>query len=502
MKSTFTLIALIAASLVARAAPITWGPAANTTGKNQLIEGQVVLAVSGGTGASITGAGTSASSNFTFTGVNYQDLSFTPAPGNRIATDVSNGTPGTGDANFDTILKSFTDASANIASGTQTITGLTSGAGYRIQVFFNDQRATYNTRVMTFGDGASPAHNVNVSAGGSGWGQHAIGSFTAAGSTQSLTHSANGFANVHFNAILVVRDVTPAAPTAPARLSAAPGNGVVYLDWDDNTQFGFSHFIVRRSTSPGGPYAAIPGATPAASLFTDTDLANGTTYYYVVAAANTLGQISQNSAEAAATPQAGSAPPNFLFIITDDQNTYALGAYRRSEPAEPGADGQPYEIDTPNMDRLAAEGMLFHNARHHGLLDRGGLHRLAHLHHDRPQHLGRENRTTTAPASPPTPFPASSTAASAAACPACPTPPTAPARAATATRPPTEFQFVRDSTKRGNTDGNGSEWHADWAIDPTSRTGGPPTARTANRSSSNSASPTRTTSGWPAPTRI
>ena len=464
IRPPLPLLAILAVSMTAQAAPISWGPATNTTGKSQLIEGQVLLAISGGTGATITAAGASGASTIAFTGVNYQDLTFAPAPGNRVSTDISNGTPGTGDANFDTVLKSITDTSASITSGTQTISGLTSGATYRIQVFFNDQRTSYNTRVMTYGDGASPAHTVDVAAAGSGWGQHAVGTFTASGSTQALTHVANGFANVHFNAILVVKDAVVPAPAVPAGLSAAPGNGVVYLDWDDNTQFGFSNFIVRRSSSPAGPYADIPGATPSTSNFTDTGLTNGTTYHYVVAAVNTLGQISQNSSSASATPAAGTAPPNFLFILTDDQNTYSLGAYRRTEPAEPGADGQPYEIDTPNMDRLAAEGMLFHSARIMGswtaavcTASRTCIMTGRSTWGAKTDYDGAGSAANTFPGIfnrgvrnglPAMPYATYRTCKSGNSYP-------------TANN---EFTVVNDAVKRGNTDGNGSEWHADRAL--------------------------------------
>jgi len=44
------------------------------------------------------------------------------------------------------------------------------------------------------------------------------------------------------------------------------------------------------------------------------------------------------------------ARPNILFIMTDQHNARALGCY--------GMD----EISTPNMDRLANEGILFENA--------------------------------------------------------------------------------------------------------------------------------------------
>jgi arylsulfatase A-like enzyme len=48
-------------------------------------------------------------------------------------------------------------------------------------------------------------------------------------------------------------------------------------------------------------------------------------------------------------PAAEKQPPNILFIFADDHTTQALSAY-----------GHPLRlVETPNMDRLAKEGMLF-----------------------------------------------------------------------------------------------------------------------------------------------
>lgn len=47
--------------------------------------------------------------------------------------------------------------------------------------------------------------------------------------------------------------------------------------------------------------------------------------------------------------------PNFLFIVVDDQSPFALKAYN------PDA-----VLDTPNIDRLAKEGMVFNAAHHMG----------------------------------------------------------------------------------------------------------------------------------------
>ena len=47
-------------------------------------------------------------------------------------------------------------------------------------------------------------------------------------------------------------------------------------------------------------------------------------------------------------------PPNFLFIFADDQAPHTLGCYGNTT------------CQTPNIDRLAREGLLLHDARHMG----------------------------------------------------------------------------------------------------------------------------------------
>ena len=48
--------------------------------------------------------------------------------------------------------------------------------------------------------------------------------------------------------------------------------------------------------------------------------------------------------------ESGAATPNVVFIITDDMSWAHMGAYGNDE------------IDTPNLDRLAGEGVIFENA--------------------------------------------------------------------------------------------------------------------------------------------
>lgn len=86
-------------------------------------------------------------------------------------------------------------------------------------------------------------------------------------------------------------------PTVPAGLSAAAGNAQVVLNWTASS--GATAYDVKRSITTGGPYTQI--STPTVPNFTDTGLTNGTKYFYVVSASNSVGQ-SANSAEVNATP--------------------------------------------------------------------------------------------------------------------------------------------------------------------------------------------------------
>lgn len=440
-------------------AEITWSPPVNTTDKSQLISGNIILAISGGTATTITGGGANGSQNFAFPGASYQDLNFAPAPGLRISNDVSNNAASTGDADFDTLLKSFTDTESGITTGTQTISGLTNGTSYRVQVFYNDQRAGLSGRTMTYGDGSASPNTQNVNAGGSGWGQHAVGTFIADGPTQQLTHATNGFGNVHFNAILVTAPGAPAPPEVPTGLIAAPGNERLFLDWDDNTQFGFSTFRISRSTSPGGPYSQV--AETNESFFSDTGLSNGTSYYYVISAINVEGDESETSDEVSGVPEEIVEPPNFVFIIADDMDTYTINAYRQSEPAETSSSGQPYPIDTPNLDRLAAEGMLFHQARLMGA-DSGAVctpSRTCIM-------TGKNTWERTNGVSAATTFPGVFNRGARTG--QTPLPHATYRTCKTGNSYPianNEFTIVNDATKRGNTNNNGSEWHADRALE-------------------------------------
>ena len=251
----------------------------------------------------------------------------------------------------------------------------------------------------------------------------------------------------------------PDPPQIPASFNAVAQDGAVSLNWADNLQEGFLEFRLSRSLTSGGPYS--PLATTSESTYTDNAVTNNTTYYYVVTAVNSDGLESAPSNEDSATPAAGVVPPNFVFIITDDQDIYSINAYRQLEPVEPDANGQPYLIDTPNIDRLANEGMIFHQARIMGsrsaAVCRGTRTSIM---------TGKNAWDNETDVSGPVTFPAIFNVGS---------------QGGRATQPyatyrtckvgnsfntaNVEFTVRNDATRRGNTDGNGSEWHKDRALD-------------------------------------
>jgi|CXWL01.1.fsa_nt_gi endonuclease I len=98
-------------------------------------------------------------------------------------------------------------------------------------------------------------------------------------------------------------DITP--PAAPTGLTAIPGNAVVNLDWNDNTEPDLAGYNVYRSTTSGGPYTKLNTVLVSASAYSDTTVSNGTTYYYVVTAQDTANNESNISNESSATPSGG-----------------------------------------------------------------------------------------------------------------------------------------------------------------------------------------------------
>ena len=105
-------------------------------------------------------------------------------------------------------------------------------------------------------------------------------------------------------------------PGAPVGLSAMGGNAQVNLAWSQPGSNGGSpiaNYTIYRGTTPGGEAFLVKIGNVLAHV--DTGLTNGVTYYYKVAAINSVGE-GPNSTEASATPLAVPSEPQNLQATT------------------------------------------------------------------------------------------------------------------------------------------------------------------------------------------
>ncbi|HXW78606.1 MAG TPA: fibronectin type III domain-containing protein, partial [Acidimicrobiales bacterium] len=179
-------------------------------------------------------------------------------------------------------------------------------------------------------DGGSAITSYNIYRGTSSGGESLLTSST--GTSHTATGLTNGttyyFVVTAVNGAgesLVSNEVsaTPATvPGAPTGVSAAAGNGQVFLMWAAPASSGgspVSAYNIYQGTSSGGE--TVVGSTTGTS-FTATGLTNGATYYFEVTALNRVGE-GPVSGEASAMPvvQSGSAPPASTTTTTTTTTT-------------------------------------------------------------------------------------------------------------------------------------------------------------------------------------
>lgn len=142
------------------------------------------------------------------------------------------------------------------------------------------------------------------------------GSLTAWGNT--IVNGPNGLSTTSVpNGIYTTPGYVPipdggssTIPATPIGLGAAAGNEQAALSW--NAATGASSYNVKRALNSGGPYTTVATGLTATS-YTDTNLTNGTTYYYVVSAVNANGE-SANSTQVSVQPQSIPAPQSDLVV--------------------------------------------------------------------------------------------------------------------------------------------------------------------------------------------
>jgi fibronectin type 3 domain-containing protein len=233
----------------------------------------------------------------------------------QIAADGTNNAPG----NY-RMIQGLINPATNTTT-TVTVSGLLANTTYTVYVYGteNTTGAVRTAQYQISGPGITTVTNTATDPGSfngtftqanNSTGNYVVFTVTATNFTISATPvSANdGNLSAPINGLQIIPP-PPAAPSAPANLSASAGNGQVSLAW--TASLGTNGYNISynlyRSTANGGPYAQVASGIISTNT-TDTGLTNGTTYYYVVTAVNAGGE-SGFSSQASATPQALPPPP-------------------------------------------------------------------------------------------------------------------------------------------------------------------------------------------------
>ena len=149
---------------------------------------------------------------------------------------------------------------------------------------------------------------------------------------------------------LTVTPATASVPSGPTNLSATPGNTTVKLSWTGSTSGSPTSYSIYRGTASDGEATTPVGTTNGTTTtFTDTGLTNGKTYFYNVAANNSVG-VSPDTNEVSVTPAATvGVPPapagltatagngSVGLIWTASAGATSYGIYRGTAPGAEGA---------------------------------------------------------------------------------------------------------------------------------------------------------------------
>jgi beta-glucanase (GH16 family) len=186
---------------------------------------------------------------------------------------------------------------------TYTLSGMTPGASYKVRLHFAETywTAVGQRRFNVFINSTQVLTNFDIIAAAGAQDKATIKEFMtpANGSGQIVIQ----YATVTDNAKSSGIEILLPRQAAPAALTATAGNSQVALSW--NPSGSGATYNLKRSLVSGGSYTSVATGLTTTN-YTDTELTNGTTYYYVVSAFN-AGCESTNSTQVSTTPAC--APP-------------------------------------------------------------------------------------------------------------------------------------------------------------------------------------------------
>ncbi len=147
---------------------------------------------------------------------------------------------------------------------------------------------------------------------------------------------------------MIVTPATASVPSAPTNLVATAGNTTVTLNWKGSRSGNPTSYTIYRGTATDGelpaPIATTSGTT---TTFTDTGLHSGKTYYYNVAAHNSVGVSPDSNEVAVTTTKVGTGKTPTGTMTPGSTPTVAVTP--RSTPTASGTSGQRTVLFVNNM---------------------------------------------------------------------------------------------------------------------------------------------------------
>ncbi len=133
----------------------------------------------------------------------------------------------------------------------------------------------------------------------------------------------------------------------PVGFSAIAGDGVVSLDWADNTEPALEQYKLYRSAMSGGPYILITEGP--VSSYQDSTVVNDSIYYYAVTAVDILGNETGLSREVTAMPrEIGLYAYRWDFNTSDDLEGWSGNEHVGGLLQSTGLDGQDGILKSAN----------------------------------------------------------------------------------------------------------------------------------------------------------